>query len=66
MEIQSLERYIKDDVERYGYKMAETERKLHQVYEESVSPTVVDPEGLMDDDEMFASYVKVFFITTDW
>ncbi|KAG8996893.1 Transcriptional activator spt7 [Tulasnella sp. 427] len=34
MEVQELERYIKEDVERYGNKITELEKKLSQAYRE--------------------------------
>jgi transcriptional activator SPT7 len=34
--VQDLERYITDDVEKYGNKLSELERKLQAAYQEQV------------------------------
>jgi len=49
-EVQHLERYIKDDVVRYGGRLSDLERKLGQVYQEHME-TEAD---VLDDEELFA------------
>ncbi|CAE6388165.1 unnamed protein product [Rhizoctonia solani] len=46
-EVQELERYIKDDVERYGTRLQDLERKLTNAYDEQTQA------GAMEDDELF-------------
>ncbi|CUA66995.1 Transcriptional activator spt7 [Schizosaccharomyces pombe 972h-] [Rhizoctonia solani] len=46
-EVQELERYIKDDVERYGTRLQDLERKLTHAYDEQTQA------GAMEDDELF-------------
>ncbi|KAJ1306021.1 hypothetical protein OPQ81_010735 [Rhizoctonia solani] len=46
-EVQELERYIKDDVERYGTRLQDLERKLTNAYDEQTEA------GAMEDDELF-------------
>lgn len=45
-----MERYIKDDVVRYGGRLSDLERKLGQVYQEHLEAEA----GVVDDDELFA------------
>ncbi|KAG8907063.1 Transcriptional activator spt7 [Tulasnella sp. 403] len=49
LEIQELERYIKDDVERYGYKISELERKLTQAYNDQVEPLTIEDDALFEE-----------------
>lgn len=59
--MQDLERYIKDDVERYGARLGDLEKKLVGAYRETVtklvdnsSQTAVEEgeeEGLFDEEE---------------
>lgn len=39
--INDLERYIKDDVIRYGGRLSELEKKLANAYQEAVSPAIL-------------------------
>ncbi|KAG9036544.1 Transcriptional activator spt7 [Tulasnella sp. JGI-2019a] len=46
METQELERYIKEDVERYGSKIHDIEKKFAQTYQELTETTTIDDEEL--------------------
>ncbi|CAE6473133.1 unnamed protein product [Rhizoctonia solani] len=46
-EVQEMERYVKDDVERYGTRLQDLERKLTNAYDEQTQA------GAMEDDELF-------------
>ncbi|KIK61029.1 hypothetical protein GYMLUDRAFT_586847 [Collybiopsis luxurians FD-317 M1] len=50
-EIQDLERYVADDVERYGSRLADIEKKLVGAYREITSVDSVEDEGLFDEEE---------------
>jgi transcriptional activator SPT7 len=39
-QVQELEKYVSDDIERYGGRLLELEKKLVGAYRESVSDTV--------------------------
>ncbi|KAF8514635.1 hypothetical protein BU17DRAFT_94325 [Hysterangium stoloniferum] len=57
-EIQDLERYIKDDVVRYGGRLGDLEKKLVGAYREVTSVEVLNDEGIFeegDDADHFAS-----------
>lgn len=47
--IQDLERYVRDDVERYGVRLGELENKIVGAYREAASGGVME----MDDEAMF-------------
>ncbi|GLB37890.1 putative bromo domain containing protein [Lyophyllum shimeji] len=49
--IQDLERYISDDVERYGTRLLDVEKKLVSAYRESTAVEMLDDEGLFRFDE---------------
>ncbi|KAF8873938.1 hypothetical protein BD779DRAFT_1568335 [Infundibulicybe gibba] len=49
--IQDLERYIRDDVERYGARLGDLEKKLVSAYRESTAAEVLDDEGLFDEED---------------
>ncbi|QRV84295.1 bromodomain associated protein [Ceratobasidium sp. AG-Ba] len=54
-EVQDLERYVKDDVERYGSRLNDLERKLTQAYIEQTEASAIEEDGLFDDEnEEFA------------
>ncbi|KAG8965276.1 Transcriptional activator spt7 [Tulasnella sp. 419] len=48
-EIQELERHIKDDIERYGTKLLDLERKLEHAYREQVESVVIEDDMLFDE-----------------
>ncbi|KAJ7776048.1 hypothetical protein DFH07DRAFT_74082 [Mycena maculata] len=48
---QDLERYISDDVERYGARLGDLEKKLVGAYREVTAVDVLDDEGLFEDEE---------------
>ncbi|KAL1759826.1 hypothetical protein FB107DRAFT_245984 [Schizophyllum commune] len=52
-EVQDLERYIADDVERYGTRLADNETKLVRAYRDRVTAPdgIIVDEGLFDEDE---------------
>ncbi|KAJ3809100.1 hypothetical protein F5876DRAFT_44602, partial [Lentinula aff. lateritia] len=50
-EIQDLERYVADDVERYGSRLADLEKKLVGAYREVTSVETLEDEGLFDEEE---------------
>ncbi|KAJ7262324.1 hypothetical protein B0H12DRAFT_1321935 [Mycena haematopus] len=49
--VQDLERYISDDVERYGTRLNDLEKKLVGAYREVTAVDVLDDEGLFEDEE---------------
>ncbi|KAJ6499450.1 hypothetical protein C8R45DRAFT_1211212 [Mycena sanguinolenta] len=49
--VQDLERYISDDVERYGTRLNDLEKKLVGAYRDVTAVDVLDDEGLFEDDE---------------
>ncbi|KAG8684313.1 Transcriptional activator spt7 [Ceratobasidium sp. 395] len=54
-EVQDLERYVKDDVERYGSRLQDLERKLTQAYIEQTEAAAIEEDGLFDEEnEEFA------------
>ncbi|KAG9086127.1 Transcriptional activator spt7, partial [Ceratobasidium sp. 370] len=54
-EVQDLERYVKDDVERYGSRLQDLERKLTQAYIEQAGASAIEEDGLFDEEnEEFA------------
>lgn len=55
MEVQELERYIKEDVERYGNKITELEKKLSQAYREVEIGPIDD--ALASDRDALVAYV---------
>ncbi len=57
LHVQDLERYIKEDIERYGNKISDLERKLTQVYNESVEPTALEDDALFEEEGALMSYV---------
>ncbi|KAF8901913.1 hypothetical protein CPB84DRAFT_1777006 [Gymnopilus junonius] len=48
--VQDLERYISDDIERYGLRLGELEKKLGAAYRESTAGEVLEDEGLFEED----------------
>ncbi|KAG8879166.1 Transcriptional activator spt7 [Tulasnella sp. 332] len=51
METQELERYIKEDVERYGSKIHDIEKKFAQTYQELTETNTIDDEELLEDSD---------------
>ncbi|KAJ7623356.1 hypothetical protein FB45DRAFT_797436 [Roridomyces roridus] len=49
--VQDLERYISDDVERYGARLGDLEKKLVGAYREVTAVDVLDDEGLFEDED---------------
>ncbi|KAJ6579927.1 hypothetical protein DFH09DRAFT_979251 [Mycena vulgaris] len=49
--VQDLERYISDDVERYGTRLGDLEKKLVGAYREVTAVDVLSDEGLFEDEE---------------
>ncbi|KAJ3477377.1 hypothetical protein NLJ89_g12420 [Agrocybe chaxingu] len=50
--IQDLERYISDDIERYGTRLGELEKKLVGAYRETTAGEAGDDEtGLFEEEE---------------
>ncbi|KAF9465226.1 hypothetical protein BDZ94DRAFT_1254846 [Collybia nuda] len=49
--IQDIERYISDDVERYGARLTELEKKLVSAYRESTAVEVLEDGGLFDSED---------------
>ncbi|RDB25280.1 hypothetical protein Hypma_007354 [Hypsizygus marmoreus] len=49
--VQDLERYISDDVERYGARLVDLEKKLVSAYRESTATEVLEDEGLFDEED---------------
>ncbi|KAG6899849.1 hypothetical protein C0993_006272 [Termitomyces sp. T159_Od127] len=49
--VQELERYVSDDVERYGARLAGLEEKLVTAYRESTTGEVLEDEGLFEEEE---------------
>ncbi|TFK33829.1 hypothetical protein BDQ12DRAFT_727456 [Crucibulum laeve] len=49
--IQDMERYIRDDVERYGSRLGELEKKLAGAYRESTAGEVLEDEGLFESED---------------
>ncbi|KAI5986876.1 hypothetical protein EDD15DRAFT_2470606 [Pisolithus albus] len=49
--IQDLERYVKDDIVRYGTRLAELEKKLENAYREATSTEVPDDDALFNSDQ---------------
>lgn len=54
-EVQDLERYIKDDVERYGGRLSELDRKLDTAYQEQVHNLTRSLRGVLIDSIFFNS-----------
>ncbi|KAJ7104234.1 SAGA complex protein [Mycena belliarum] len=52
--VQDLERYISDDVERYGARLGDLEKKLVGAYREVTAVDILSDEGLFDDEEEVA------------
>ncbi|KAL0955565.1 hypothetical protein HGRIS_001806 [Hohenbuehelia grisea] len=50
-EVQDLERYISDDVERYGTRLGDLEKKLVNAYREATAGEVLDEDGFFEEDE---------------
>ncbi|KAJ3826944.1 SAGA complex protein [Lentinula raphanica] len=50
-EIQDLERYVADDIERYGSRLTDLEKKLVGAYREVTSVEALEDEGLFDEEE---------------
>ncbi|KAJ3748436.1 SAGA complex protein [Lentinula detonsa] len=50
-EIQDLDRYVADDIERYGSRLADLEKKLVGAYREVTSVETLEDEGLFDEEE---------------
>ncbi|KAK7472167.1 Transcriptional activator spt7 [Stygiomarasmius scandens] len=49
--VQDLERYIKDDVERYGGRLGELERKIIGAYREATAVETLEDEGLFEEED---------------
>ncbi|KIM36888.1 hypothetical protein M413DRAFT_448819 [Hebeloma cylindrosporum] len=49
--IQDLERYIKDDIERYGARLGELEKKLVGAYRETTAGEALEDEGLFEEED---------------
>ncbi|KAG6888372.1 hypothetical protein C0995_008808 [Termitomyces sp. Mi166 len=49
--IQELERYVSDDVERYGARLAGLEEKLVAAYRETTAGEVLEDEGLFEEED---------------
>ncbi|KAG5735985.1 Programmed cell death protein 6 [Termitomyces sp. T112] len=49
--IQELERYVSDDVERYGARLTGLEEKLIAAYRESTAGEVLEDEGLFEEED---------------
>lgn len=49
--VQDLERYISDDVERYGARLSELEKKLVGAYRELTANETLEDEGLFDEED---------------
>ncbi|TEB37911.1 hypothetical protein FA13DRAFT_1725533 [Coprinellus micaceus] len=49
--VAELERFITDDVERYGTRLLELEKKLVNAYRETTAGDILEEEGLFDEDE---------------
>ncbi|KAG6880094.1 hypothetical protein C0992_006368 [Termitomyces sp. T32_za158] len=49
--VQELERYVSDDVERYGVRLAGLEEKLITAYRESTAGEVLEDEGLFEEED---------------
>ncbi|KAJ7454601.1 hypothetical protein B0H11DRAFT_261161 [Mycena galericulata] len=49
--VQDLERYISDDVERYGARLGDLEKKLVGAYREVTAVDVLSDEGLFEDED---------------
>ncbi|KAJ6469019.1 SAGA complex protein [Mycena vitilis] len=49
--VQDLERYISDDVERYGARLGDLEKKLVGAYREVTAVDLLSDEGLFEDEE---------------
>ncbi|KAF5354367.1 hypothetical protein D9758_010777 [Tetrapyrgos nigripes] len=49
--IQDLERYISDDVERYGSRLGDLEKKLVGAYREATAVEVLEDEGLFEEED---------------
>ncbi|KAJ8488105.1 hypothetical protein ONZ45_g14087 [Pleurotus djamor] len=50
-QIQDLERYVSDDIERYGTRLGDLEKKLVGAYREVTAVEVPEDEGLFEEDE---------------
>lgn len=60
LEVQELERYIKDDVERYGNKIADIERKLAQTYQDIAEPLRFDDDAMFEEGgDALIAYVTI-------
>ncbi|KAK0231399.1 hypothetical protein IW262DRAFT_1343900 [Armillaria fumosa] len=49
--VQDLERYISDDVERYGSRLNDLEKKLVGAYREATAVEAVEDEGLFEEED---------------
>jgi len=49
--VQDLERYISDDIERYGSRLGELEKKLVGAYRETNASEVLEDEGLFEEED---------------
>ncbi|KAG6853732.1 hypothetical protein C0991_001866 [Blastosporella zonata] len=49
--VQDLERYISDDVERYGVRLTGLEEKLVAAYRETTTVELLDEEGLFEEED---------------
>ncbi|KDR69778.1 hypothetical protein GALMADRAFT_908498 [Galerina marginata CBS 339.88] len=49
--IQDLERYISDDIERYGSRLGELEKKLVGAYRETTAGELLEDEGLFESED---------------
>ncbi|KAH9485856.1 Transcriptional activator spt7 [Psilocybe cubensis] len=49
--VQDLERYISDDIERYGSRLGELEKKMVSAYRETAAGEVLEDEGLFEEED---------------
>ncbi|KAG6820069.1 hypothetical protein H0H93_005693 [Arthromyces matolae] len=49
--VQELERYVSDDVERYGSRLTTLEEKLVSAYRETTAGEVLEDEGLFEEED---------------
>ncbi|CAK5273926.1 unnamed protein product [Mycena citricolor] len=58
--VQDLERYISDDIERYGSRLGDLEKKIENVYREVTAVGgVLDDEALFEDDDEEAGALAI-------
>ncbi|KAF8815964.1 hypothetical protein BYT27DRAFT_6482270 [Phlegmacium glaucopus] len=49
--VQDLERYISDDIERYGSRLGELEKKIVGAYRETAAGELLEDEGLFEEED---------------